>query len=123
MLQASRSQERAPASPASEPTKDLAVLTPPVDIFESEDEFLVLADLPGVAPDGLSVRFEEDELRLEALRAAVGKEPAALLRRVFQLPETIDAASIDATLSGGVLRLSLPKLKRARPREIKITVG
>ena len=120
MLKKTKTPERSSSSAAS---KDIPVLTPPVDIFENEHEFLVLADLPGVLPDDVKIRYEDDELRFDARSSLASKERAVNLQRVFRLPETVDASGIDASLNDGVLRLTLPKQQRARPREIKISVG
>ncbi len=123
MLKKTQTPERSPAASAGAQSKDIPVLTPPVDILENEREFLVLADLPGVLPDDVKIRYEDDELRFDALSSLASPERAVKLQRAFRLPETVDAAGIDASLSGGVLRLTLPKQTRARPREIKISVG
>jgi HSP20 family protein len=112
--EASREPEAAAASPA---------VAPPVDIYENEREFLVLADVPGVTTEDVKIRYEADELRLEAGRAGDEQEPAIAYRRVFRLPESVDSSAIDATLVAGVLRLTLPKSTKARPREIKVMAG
>ncbi len=123
MLNKTQTPERSPSVSAGEPSKDIPVLTPPVDILENEREFLVLADLPGVLPDDVQIRYEDDELRFDAVSKLASSKRAVNLQRVFRLPETVDATGIDASLRGGVLRLTLPKQQRARPREIKVAVG
>jgi HSP20 family molecular chaperone IbpA len=100
---------------------------PPVDIFENQDEFLVIADLPGVAKDDLVVHLDADRLSIEG---AIGKEPGTdplerefqLLRyrRTFELPNTIDRERVSAELERGVLRLHLPKVEAVKPRRIAI---
>ncbi len=113
---------------AAEPTTTRPVVAPAVDIYENEHGYLILADLPGVAHDGIQIRFENGELSLEATRAAkanagdyLGSEiNIADYRRLFRIPETVDSEKIDAKLIHGVLHLELPKASRARPRQISV---
>ncbi len=107
---------------------------PRVDVFENAHEYLVVADVPGVAKDGLDVRFESGELRIEAHRAASKTSPTrdgqgSLLteeyrigdyRRAFAMPDGIDADKIEAELAHGVLRVHLPKSAAKRPRKIDV---
>lgn len=99
-------------------------VAPHVDVYENDREYLVIADLPGVAAEGLSVGLEDQELSLDARRAApVTVEGAHYLlryRRSFRIPATVDAAGIDASLAAGVLELRLPKSAAARPRRIEV---
>src|SRR5262245_166800 len=83
---------------------------PPVDIFENKDEILILADVPGVATDDLTVHMDKEQLTIEARRpAARTGEHAFDYRRTFVVPRGIDAERITANLQNGVLRLTLPK--------------
>jgi HSP20 family molecular chaperone IbpA len=111
----------------AEPTTNRPVIAPAVDIYENEHEYLVLADLPGVAHDGVQIRFENGELSLDARRSGeqaddyVGNEiQLADYRRLFRIPETVDSEKIDAKLVHGVLHLVLPKASKARPRQISV---
>ena len=112
---------------AAESTTTRPVVAPAVDIYENEREYLVLADLPGVANDGVHIRFENGELSLDATRQngengeVIGSEiVAADYRRLFRIPETVDSEGIDAKLQNGVLHLVLPKASKARPRQISV---
>ena len=114
-------------SSAAESTTNRPVIAPTVDIYENEHEYLVLADLPGVAHDGVQIRFEGGELSLDATRQGetaseyIGNEiVAADYRRLFRIPETVDSEKIDAKLVNGVLHLVLPKASKARPRQISV---
>lgn len=114
-------------SSAAESTTNRPVIAPAVDIYENEHEYLVLADLPGVAHDGVQIRFEGGELSLDATRQDessseyIGNEiVAADYRRLFRIPETVDSEKIDAKLVNGVLHLVLPKASKARPRQISV---
>ncbi len=86
----------------------------PVDVFEGTDEFLVLADLPGVHAEDLGVQYEAGELRLEARRGTTD------YRRTFKVSTSIDVDRIAAELSDGVLRVHLPKAETAKPRQIAV---
>lgn len=99
-----------------------------VDIYENPDELLVVADLPGVAQGGLSIRLEKGELWLEARRTdaaeiANGAGELPDYRRTFVVPNGVDADKISADLQGGVLRVHLPKSAALKPRQIPIKTG
>ena len=101
--------------------------TPPVDIYETGDGLVVMADLPGVKAEGLSVRVEEGVLTIEG-RHSHEKEDIYLERefelasfyRQFRLADTVDTGKIKAALKHGVLTLTLPKSEKAKPRQISI---
>ncbi|MBK9756864.1 MAG: Hsp20/alpha crystallin family protein [Nannocystis sp.] len=112
---------------AAEPTTNRPVVAPAVDIYENAREYLVLADLPGVAHDGVQIHFEGGELSLAASRPDdkasdyLGSEIVdADYRRVFRIPETVDSDKIEARLVDGVLHLVLPKTGKAGPRQITV---
>lgn len=103
-------------------------VAPPVDIFENADELLVVADLPGVTQENLSVHVERGELTFEGRRsdAAEGGASAEGLpdyRRSFLVPQGIDTDKIAAALQAGVLRIRLPKSASLKPRQIPISTG
>lgn len=115
---------------SAENTRTRPVIAPPVDIYENAGEYLVLADLPGVAGEDVQIRYENGELTIRATREdrgvgqVVGAEfTAADYARRFSIPETVDADKIDAKLVQGVLHLTLPKAGRAKPRQIAVKVG
>jgi HSP20 family protein len=93
----------------------------PVDIYEGSDELLLLADLPGVEPEGLSVSFEAPELRIEGRRGA--GESASVYSRTFRVSEQIDPNGISAELVSGVLKLRLAKAAHTKPRKIEVRAG
>lgn len=103
--------------PVAEAASTRPAIAPAVDIYENEHEYLVLADLPGVANDGVQIRFEKGELSLFAKRP---DEAPADYRRLFTIPETVDSERIDANLQAGVLHLVLPKASKAKPRQITV---
>ena len=118
-------------SPAEQTTPGL-VFTPAVDIFETDKEITLLADMPGVKADDLTIDLRDNTLTLSADTApASGAEEQELLMeydygkyyRQFTLGELIDQGNIDANLTDGVLRLSLPKVEKATPKKITVKTG
>ena len=104
--------------------------TPPVDIYENEEGLVVLADLPGVAPDGLSINVDQGVLTIEGkvdageVGALLGQEfDLTSFYRQFRVAETIDTEKIQASLKNGVLHLNLPKMEKAKPRQIPVVAS
>lgn len=90
------------------------VAAPKVDVYENDDEYLVLADIPGIDKESLALSWAKGELTLE------GQDGDRLYRRAFTMPDGIDAASITADLANGVLTLKLPKAPEVKPRRIQV---
>jgi len=118
-------------STAPEQTRPGPVYMPAVDIFETDGTITVLADMPGVKPDQLEIDLRDDVLTLTGRVGATPTGEADVLReydagtffRQFTLAESIDQAKIDAKLVDGVLRLELPKVEQAKPRQITVRAG
>ena len=101
----------------------LVTVTPPVDIYENEDEILVVADFPGVPKEALSVWLDRSELFIEGTQAAPeGHEPARVLAfsRSFRVPNTVDPDGVSADLAQGVLRVHLAKSEAAKPKRVEV---
>ena len=105
------------------------VYLPPADIYETKDSIVVLAEMPGVAPDGVDISLERRVLTIRGRSAAndhsgyqrVYNEYAdGDYERVFTLSENIDRDRIEATLRDGVLQLVLPKAEAAKARKIEL---
>ncbi len=118
-------------SPAEQTTPGL-VFTPAVDIFETENKITLLADMPGVRADALTIDLRDNTLTLSADIAPLDNtdEDEILVEyetgryyRQFTLGELIDQKNIDANLNDGVLRLSLPKVEKATPKKITVKTG
>ncbi|RLB80225.1 MAG: Hsp20/alpha crystallin family protein [Deltaproteobacteria bacterium] len=118
-------------SPA-EQTRPGLVFTPNVDIFETDQEITLLADMPGVTADNLSIDLRDNILTLtgEVAPFEDANEEDVLIEyeigkyhRQFNLSSVIDQSKIDAELNNGVLRLSLPKVEKAMPRRIEVKTG
>ena len=105
--------------------------TPRIDIWESDEELVLHADLPGVAPDSLDVQFENRELRIHGKVTPRHQDANTLYSeyevgdflRTFTIGETIDASQISAELDNGVLTLRLPKCEAIKPRRIEVKGG
>ena len=115
---------------SEESTRPDVYFQPPVDIVETREELTLMADLPGVAADGLDVHLEGDELTIEGRVQAedyVGLKPLHVeygvgsFYRRFTLGEAIDRDGIKAQVKDGVLSLHLPKAERAKVRRIAIS--
>lgn len=119
------------ATPA-EQTRSGLVFTPSVDIYETEKEIILMADMPGLKAKDLTIDLADNTLTLSGdiepfespdeedliIEYEVGK-----FYRQFTLSEVIDQSKIDANLSDGVLRLALPKVEKAKPRRIEVKAG
>ncbi|MDQ3762626.1 MAG: Hsp20/alpha crystallin family protein [Actinomycetota bacterium] len=105
--------------------------SPPVDIQETDDEYLVEADLPGVRPDDVTVDLQGRELRIggEYGAAEQGESEAQRTRRRghfdyrLTLPGEVTRESCTADLEHGVLRLRLPKASSGIRQRIPVQVG
>ena len=115
--------------PAAPPAEDRAVtITPRVDVLETENEFLLLADLPGVKPEDVDLRFDKGELTVHGCRPAShsGKDlahrehPATDYQRTFAVSESVAADKITAGLKDGVLTVHLPKIEAVKPKKIAV---
>jgi len=112
-----------------EKTRGETYVTPKVDIYETENELVLVADVPGVAKDGVDLKLEDNVLEVTAHRVLDDATPAyaecrpASYYRAFNVSDDIDSANINASLQDGVLTVSLPKSPRAKPRKIDVKVG
>ena len=105
-------------------------IRPPVDIYENTNEYLLIADLPGVDKSNLVINLDGELLTIEG---RVGDDVAATAverefqlmdyRRSFELPNIVDRDKVAAELKHGVLTLHLPKVAEVKPRRIQVTVG
>jgi HSP20 family protein len=104
-------------------------VTPVANILETADGYLLEAEMPGVAKDGLEVTVENGELTIVGRRADKELPGAALYResrpqdyrRVFDLDPSIDTGKITAKMEQGILTLNLPKAEQVKPRRITVT--
>lgn len=102
--------------------------TPLVDVHETEEEYLVKVDLPGVKADDVNVEVNENVLAISGSRVAEETGQAQLVERPYgsfvrtlTLPQGVDSDSIEAGYQDGVLELRIPKPAEQKPK--KITIG
>lgn len=92
-----------------------------VDIYENQQQLLLLADMPGVTPEKLSVRLDPPELHIEGRLTDIGENAEEIsFRRSFRINESVDPEGIVAELQHGVLRVTLKKSDAHRPRRIEV---
>ena len=114
--------------PAGNGAQKVTYTTPLANIRETKDGYLLEAEMPGVAKDGLEVTVENGELAIVGRRAAVTESGRNVYResrgtdyrRVFELDPSIDAGKITAKIEQGVLTLTLPKADSVKPRKITV---
>jgi len=127
-----QTKEKVSLSTAAEQTKPGIVFTPAVDIFETEKELTLLADMPGVKSENLTIGLNNNVLTMtgEVDVPEAKNETEVLIEyetgkyfREFTLSNEIDQTKIDAVLKDGVLRLTLPKVEAVTPRKIAVKAG
>ncbi|RTZ98780.1 MAG: Hsp20/alpha crystallin family protein [Deltaproteobacteria bacterium] len=125
-------KEKQEVETSAEQTTAGLVFTPEVDIFETDKDITLLADMPGVSPDDVSIDLTDGVLTISGdVKPWEGAEESDVLvefnigkyYRQFTLSDVIDQDKIEAKLDNGVLRLILPKAEKALPRKIKVTAG
>jgi HSP20 family protein len=105
---------------------------PPVDIYETGDDLVIKAELPGLSTEDVSVRVEDNVLTLKGERKrqeGIHRDTYHLMersyghfRRSFVLPNNVDQEKVQAKFKDGVLFIAIPKLKRIRPKKIAIEI-
>lgn len=104
-------------------------IAPEVNIYETQEGYVLQAEMPGVNKEGLEVTLEGTEITLIGRRNSESTQGNALyrerqtadFRRVFELDPAIDTAKISASMEQGVLTLTLPKSERVKPRKITVS--
>lgn len=106
---------------------------PAVDIFETENDWVLKADLPEVKMEDIDIQIENGTLTLKGERKLLKEEAGngytqvernyGTFARYFTLPETVDSEKVQAAYAQGVLTVTLPKKEVAKPRSIKVQVN
>lgn len=104
------------------------VWSPPVDIFERENEIVLKIDLPEVIQDEIDIRVEGNTLIIQGERRFIKdaseenyiqiERPYGTFRRIFNLPKMTDQEGIKASYKDGVLRIILPRKQETPPKQI-----
>jgi HSP20 family protein len=118
-------EERPARSQPAQPERSFAL--PNVNVIETKDGYILEAEMPGVAKEGMEVSVEENLLTITGRRQP---EPSANVvhretnpvdyRRVFELDSTIDTGKINAHIEQGILTVNLPKAEKVKPRRITV---
>jgi HSP20 family protein len=105
---------------------------PAADVYETEGDYTIVLDLPGIHREGLDVGLDDSRLTIRGERVAVTAEgatarraerPAGRFARSFSLPDVVDRQSITADYKDGVLQLRLPKrTQEQQARRVKIEI-
>jgi len=104
-------------------------LTPPANIWETNDGFVLQVEMPGVNKGGLELTVKNNELTITGRRSGLETQAEVVYResrpfdyrRVFDLDPSIDATKITAKMEQGILTLTLPKAEHVKPRKINVT--
>jgi len=106
---------------------------PPVDIYETENDIVVKAELPGVDPKDLNVHVEDNTLYLKGERNYEKDVKEQNYHRIersygsfarsFSLPSSIDASTVKAEFKDGLLTVTMPKREEAKPKTVKVEVA
>jgi HSP20 family molecular chaperone IbpA len=127
-----QAREKQEVQSSSEQTTAGLVFSPTVDIFEDEQALILVADMPGVPKENLTIDLRDDVLTVTGVPSvSTPKDDTIILQefeigkyfRQFTLSEVIDQGKIEAKLTNGVLRLTLPKVGPAQPRKIQVKEG
>jgi len=112
---------------------ELASWAPAVDIYETENELVVKADLPDVQEKDIDVRVENNTLTIRGERKFSNEvhednylrieRAYGTFTRSFSLPNTVDTEAIKAEYRNGVLSVRMPKREESKPKQIKIGVS
>ncbi|MFH1116417.1 MAG: Hsp20/alpha crystallin family protein [Pseudomonadota bacterium] len=124
-------QKKELAAEGGEFTREGVYFTPAVDICETEKELMVLVDMPGVNYENVDIELKENILTIEGKVPAVERSGQEILReyrtgsyfRSFRITDVVDQNKITASMSDGVLQLTLAKAEKAVPRKIPIAVS
>lgn len=103
---------------------------PSLDISETDDAFLVCVDLPGVKPDDVTLEMHEGKLTISGSRSCCGDQEgcnshrlergSGSFQRVISLPTEVEVDQIEAKYDLGVLKITLPKVAKQKPKKIEI---
>jgi HSP20 family protein len=131
--QLDQAEQKMPAEPeGGERTRSGRTFRPRVDIYETDRGLMLLADVPGATPEGLTITLDRRALNVHAKvedHAPEGYSPIYQEYQIgdfecdFTLSGDFDADKIEASLTSGVLRLMVPRAEQVEARTIKITAG
>jgi len=127
-----QAKAKAEAPAKGERVRPGRVFLPAVDIFETPETLVVVADMPGVAGDKVSLDLKDNHLVIQGtVSPPLGAGETIVeqeyfigdYQRDFQLGSLIDQSRIEASMKDGVLRLVMHKVEKAKPRKIEVKVA
>lgn len=103
---------------------------PPVEIYETDNEVVLVAEIPGIEKKDIHISFENGQLSISGERKAPEQSRSyhrnerfyGSFERTFQFPGSVEGDKIAANLKDGVLRISIPKKEEAKARQIQVSV-
>jgi len=110
-----------------EPTSSVAF--PPINFFRQDENYMLVAELPGVDKEGLNVEVHKNQVRLAGTKAIKyepdqsvhrRERPGGRFDRSFELPIEVDVDKVEASLQNGMLTMKLPPAANSRPRAIRV---
>ena len=105
------------------------MFVPATDIFETDQALMMMVEMPGVSKESIEVKVEDNILTIDGridfskydgLQALYTEYNVGNYSRTFQLSNAIEQSAIKAELTDGVVKLTLPKAERAKPRRINV---
>ena len=106
---------------------------PPMDLVETEDDFVLRADLPGLSEEEVNIELEDNVLTISGQRKAEHEErkegyyrverASGSFSRSLTLPEGVDPEKVSANFDRGVLEVRIPKPEQRKPRKVTISAG
>ena len=107
---------------AEQESRDQVTYQAPVDIMESSDGYVVVADMPGLDPTAITIRLDQEMLVIEGESTIDGLDPIRF-RRMFRVVRGLDPEDVSADYKQGILTVTLPKPASHKPRQITVTAG
>lgn len=116
----------------TERTKNRKVFVPKVDIYETRDSIVLIADMPGVDETSVDITLEKniltitgsvEPLHIEGYSLAYTEYDIGDYQRAFTISDEVDRNKIDAVVKNGVLKITLHKAEQAKAKKIAITAG
>ncbi len=106
---------------------------PVIDVKETEKNFLINAELPGLSKDDFKLTVENNSLTLEGEKKVEKEEKSdnpyrtersyGAFKRVFRLTDSVDSKKIAADYTNGILSITVPKSEKAKPKQIEVKVS
>ena len=98
--------------------------SPPVDVYQDKDQFMVIVELPGLKKEEIEISLHDDTLTISGERKCEESGEQEFLTDKFQrsltLPTAVDAEAVKANYKNGILQVVLPKAEQTKPKQIEV---